>query len=59
MMEDIIFIDYDTYIGADRRICEEIAAPIECANYDFFYYSELPFEKIGFPLNMIIEKAMR
>ena len=28
----------------------------ECADYDFLAYSELPFEKIGFPFNKIIDK---
>ena len=28
----------------------------EYAGYDFFAYSELPFEKIGFPINKIVDK---
>lgn len=28
----------------------------ECTDYGFFAYSELPFDKIGFSLNKIIDK---
>lgn len=54
-MDELIFIDGDSWFATDRRICDEIAMSIECTDYDFFSFVDLPTDKVGFPINKIID----